>query len=337
MTLQGPVTHDLNIELDTGSIEVVRDEHASVVVQDIARRRWPDAHVIVFANEKGGVGKSTLAFHCALSLAHAGKRVLTIDCDRRQQTLHRLLEARDATMRMLKVGLPRPDHVVLENQSGALLMQEIDRLGGGCDFVLVDLAGRDSPTARRAIALADTVVTPVNCSPADIDALGGINPVNRRLRQPSPFAAVVMLLQEERIARELGAFDWVVAKNRVRRCEQRLIASAERDLATMSGQLGFRLVEGLTERLAYRELLNFGLCHLDLKLIPGLGRARTSHSRELSKLVEGLHLPQSPSPRRASARPPVARRPQAPVSAQTADGYREALYAAASPWAVEPG
>ena len=337
MTLQESVAHYGETELDSGSTGPGRDEHASVVVQDIARRRRPDAHVIVFANEKGGVGKSTLAFHCALALAHSGSRVLAIDCDRRQQTFHRLLEARDATMRTLKVGLPRPNHVVLDKQSGALLMQEIERLGGGCDFVLIDLPGHDSPIARRAIALADTVVTPVNCSPADMDALGGINPVSRRLRQPGPFAAVVMLLQEERVARGLGPFDWVVAMNRVRRCEQRLIASADRDLTTMCGPLGFRLVEGLTERLAYRELLNFGLCHLDLKLIPGLGRARPSHSRELRKLVEGLQLPQAPSARSTAARAAVVRRPHAPVSARTADGYREALYAAAMPLGVGAG
>lgn len=331
MTFQQPVADYGEPSFDRGA---TRDEHPSVVVRDIARLRRPDAHMIVFANEKGGVGKSTLAFHTALALAHAGKRVLAIDCDRRQQTLHRLLEARDATMRTLQVGLPRPDHCVLDKQSGALLVQEIDRLGGACDFVVIDLAGHDSPTARRAIALADTVVTPLNCSPADMDALGGINPVSRRLRQPGPFAAVVMLLQEEREARGLGRFDWIVAKNRVRHCEQRLIASADRDLATMGSQLGFRLADGLTERLAYRELLNFGLCHLDLKLIPGLGRARSSHTGELRRLLDSLQLPQARTTRNPPMRVPVMARPNAAVSAQTAAGYREALYAAAMPHAA---
>ena len=80
-----------------------RNEHPSVVLRDLATRRRPHGHVIAFANEKGGVGKSTLAFHCALALAHLDMRVLVIDCDRRQQTLNRLLEARDGTVRALKV------------------------------------------------------------------------------------------------------------------------------------------------------------------------------------------------------------------------------------------
>ncbi|HEY6817103.1 MAG TPA: division plane positioning ATPase MipZ, partial [Croceibacterium sp.] len=93
-----------------------RNEHPSVVLHDLVGRRRPHGHVIAFANEKGGVGKSTLAFHCALALAHLDMRVLVVDCDRRQQTLHRLLEARDGTVRTIKVPLPQPKHVVLDNQ-----------------------------------------------------------------------------------------------------------------------------------------------------------------------------------------------------------------------------
>jgi hypothetical protein len=39
-------------------------------------------HRIVFANEKGGTGKSTTAVHIAVALAYLGARVGTIDLDR---------------------------------------------------------------------------------------------------------------------------------------------------------------------------------------------------------------------------------------------------------------
>ena len=302
-----------------------RNEHPSVVLHDLAGRRRPRGHVITFANEKGGVGKSTLAFHCALALAHLDLRVLVIDCDRRQQTLHRLLEARDGTVRTLKVALPRPRHAVLDQQSGALLSQEIERLGADCDFVLIDLAGHDSPIARRAIALADTVVTPINCSPTDLDALGRMNPVSRRFREAGPFGAVVAALREERVARGLPAFDWVVAKNRVRRCEHRLLAMIDCNLATMSRHLGFRTIEGLTERVSYREMMPFGLTQLDLRLIPDLAPPRSANLRELRQLVEGLRLPRP----NASAVPVRrAARDCAPVLARSAQSYREAMAAA---------
>jgi chromosome partitioning protein len=260
-----------------------------------------------------------------VALAHQGLRVLAVDCDRRQQTLQRFLDARDATARTLKIALPRPSHVVLDKQSGALLTQEIARVDAGSDFVLIDLAGQDSPLARRAIALADTVVTPVNCSPTDLDALGWINPVTHRFRQAGPFATIVAALREERIARGQASFDWIVAKNRVRNREQRLIAAIDANLATMGRHLGFRTIDGLTERVGYRELMPFGLTQLDLRLIPELGAGRPANLRELRALTEALRLP-FPSPRMRGNGQLKAR---AIVPERAAQSYREAVCAAA--------
>jgi chromosome partitioning protein len=67
-----------------------------------------NTHFIVFANEKGGSGKSTSAVHTAVALAAAGRRVATLDMDTRQRTLARYLENRQATMRRLNVDLPMP-------------------------------------------------------------------------------------------------------------------------------------------------------------------------------------------------------------------------------------
>jgi len=310
-----------------------RDEHPAVVLRDLAGRRRPQGHVITFANEKGGVGKSTLAFHCALALAHLGMRVLVVDCDRRQQTLNRLLEARDGTVRALRVELPQPRHVVLAQQSGALLTQEMERVGADCEFVLIDLAGQDSPIARRAIALADTLVTPVNCSPTDLDALGRINPVSRRFREPGPFAEMVAALRAERLAQGRPAFDWVVAKNRVRRCEHRLLAAVDYNLSTMSRHLGFRVIDALTERVGYRELMPFGLSQLDLRLIPDVGASRSGSHGELRALVESLQLPR-PAVRTTPARRQIQE--SAPMLARVAEGYREAVTAAMPASAATP-
>ena len=58
-------------------------------------------HFIVFANEKGGTGKSTTAVHTAIALAASGHRVAALDLDSRQRTMTRYLENRDATVRRL--------------------------------------------------------------------------------------------------------------------------------------------------------------------------------------------------------------------------------------------
>ncbi len=108
------------------------------------RRARAKAKVITLANEKGGVGKSTLAFHLAVALADCGHKVLAVDLDRRQQTLTRALTNRDGTARRLGVRLPLPRHVLLQQPSGAMLCQEIARLGWDCDYVVIDAPGHDS-------------------------------------------------------------------------------------------------------------------------------------------------------------------------------------------------
>ena len=48
------------------------------------------AHVVVFGNEKGGSGKSTVAMHVAVALMKAGQRVATIDLRFPAEKLHPL-------------------------------------------------------------------------------------------------------------------------------------------------------------------------------------------------------------------------------------------------------
>ena len=47
------------------------------------------AHRIIFANEKGGSGKSTSAVHTAIALAVKGHKVTALDLDTRQRTFGR--------------------------------------------------------------------------------------------------------------------------------------------------------------------------------------------------------------------------------------------------------
>ena len=87
---------------------VGEDEIPHNVIADLAKRPALHPHIVTFANEKGGVGKSTLAFHVSVALAHAGARVVAIDLDRRQRTLERGLSYRNGTAGNLGVALPMP-------------------------------------------------------------------------------------------------------------------------------------------------------------------------------------------------------------------------------------
>lgn len=302
--------------------------HPAVVVQDILSRPRPAGHIIVFANEKGGVGKSTLAFHITVALCDAGKHVAVVDLDRHQQTLASALANRDATARSLLVDLPRPRYAVLRHQSGAQLSQEITRIGSGCDFVIIDVAGHDCAIARRAIAMADTLVTPVNSSFVDIDLLGKFDPVTMHLREPGHFARLVNELREERVRKGMTPLDWVVMKNRVRTAEVRQQNRIDQALGRLAGSVGFRIGQGLNERVAYRELFLFGLTHLDLKHIPRLARMQARTGVEILRLVSDLALPERRPPAQGA---PIKVRPK--LGRQSAEAFSASLYASMQPMA----
>lgn len=185
-------------------------EHPRVVVGDIASRPRGNARIITVANEKGGVGKSTLAFHLAVALADCGHKVLAVDLDRRQQSLSRALVARGGTAKRLGVRLPLPRELLLQQHSGAHLCQELARAGWDCDYVVIDAPGQDAPVVRRAIAMADMLVSPVNASFFDLGLLGQFHPVTHKLTGPGCFSAMVMELREARTEAGLPGLDWLV-------------------------------------------------------------------------------------------------------------------------------
>lgn len=297
-------------------------EHPGVVMADIASRPALPGHVITFANEKGGVGKSTLAFHCAVALAHAGHRVVALDLDWRQSTLDRGLSFREGTARILGTALPMPAHAVLTHPCTAQLYQEIARLDARADYIVLDPPGSDCPIFRRAVAMADTLVTPINASFVDLQVLGQVDPVSGEANNPGYFGRTVAGLRRERDRRGRGPIDWLVAKNRVRTTERRHIGRIDAALSTLSQQHDFRVGQGLAERVAFRELFQFGLTHLDLELLPEIARASARTLAEVERLLGALEL----SPRQPTRAAHAA--PQARTSPRTRAAYREALAAA---------
>lgn len=297
-------------------------EHPEVVVGDIAARPPTTGRVITFANEKGGVGKSTLAFHCAIALAHAGHRVVALDLDSRQATLERGLAFREATAKILGLALPMPAHAVLSRPCAAQLHQELLRLDARADYIVLDAPGTDCRIFRRAVAMANTLVTPINASFVDLPVLGHVDPVSGLAGRSGAFADTVVALRRERERQGLRPIDWLVAKNRVRHCERRHIGRIDTALATLAGQKDFRIVHGLTERVAFRELFQFGLTHLDLALIPGVARASAETVGEVATLL-GEFVREVPRVRRRAPAAPPAR-----TSARARAAYREALSAA---------
>lgn len=263
-------------------------EHPDVIAADVLGRPRPTGRIVAVANEKGGVGKSTLAFHLCVALADAGLKVAAIDLDRRQQTLSQAMQNREASARRLEAELPAMRHMLVQVHSGAMLCQELCRIGQHADVLVIDVPGYDSPIARRAIALADTLLTPVNGAFLDLTLLGRFDPVSLALVGDGCFAVAVRELRQARLRRGAKDTDWLVVPNRIGRNSGADGRKVKATLAALAGRGGFRLGRDIAERAAFRDLFFLGLTHLDIRCISQLGQANAQAIKEIQTLVADI-------------------------------------------------
>lgn len=111
---------------------------------------------IAFLNQKGGVGKTTLALNVAGWMAEQGKRVLFVDADPQGSALD-WAQVRGDEAPFSVVGLPRP-----------VIHKELPKLEAGYDHVVIDSPPSVHAVSQSIIGASDVVVVPVQPSPYDV-------------------------------------------------------------------------------------------------------------------------------------------------------------------------
>ncbi|MCR4282710.1 MAG: division plane positioning ATPase MipZ [Bauldia sp.] len=264
------------------------------------------AHVIVLGNEKGGSGKSTLAVHIIVALLKEGFRVASIDTDSRQLSLTRYVENRVRWARKSGFDLEVPTHFSVRLGEGAVVAEVearefaafaeiVERLGERFDVLVVDTPANDSYRMRLSHAMADTLVTPVNDSLVDLDVLGRVDGEDLAVTAVSQYADLVQAARRNRLVADSRETDWVVVRNRIASLSSRNQRNVISGLTQLSSLLGFRIADGITERLIFRELFPMGLTVFDTLDREVLGVEPTmSHvaaRREIRELLDSLRLP----------------------------------------------
>ena len=227
--------------------------------------------LLVFGNEKGGAGKSTLTMHVIVSLLYQGKSVAVIDLDLRQQTQNRFFENRDTFSIKSGADLPMPDILHLpelpkdEDTQTELFEAFLATHRERYDIIAIDCPGALTPLSRAAHIAADTLVTPLNDSFIDFDMLARIDPETKKVRGPSIYSEMVWDARKARALSGQSAIDWVVARNRLSALNMHNKRKVGEAVQELSKRIGFRFVAGLSDRVIFRELFPLGLTLLDHK------------------------------------------------------------------------
>ena len=204
--------------------------------------------IYAFLNQKGGVGKTTLAIHVADALSRRRSRVLLIDADP-QQTAMKWSTFRAGENRFSVIAMAKPT-----------LHKELPPIYADYEDIVIDGPPRVHDLAKSIILSADLVLMPVQPSPADVWAT----------------SETVDLVDEARVFKE--SLKSAIAINR--KIVNTVIGRDVREaLSTLNTPI---LQSDISQRVAFAEALNTGQTVMDLD---ARGRAANEVDAFVSELV----------------------------------------------------
>jgi chromosome partitioning protein len=274
----------------------------------------PGPRIIVVGNHKGGSGKSTLAMNMIVALLKEGYRVASFDLDLTQQTLTHYIENREESARQRRVKLEVPSHcgIAAVGANGVPLSDEakvqtfVQMLWvfqGSHDVIVIDTPGGDHHLSLLAHGMADILLTPINDSFMDLDAIMKIGPSKGFV--PSSYTQAVATARQGRSSVSQQPIDWIVIRNRLLPASPNEPQPVAEVLEREAARIGYRTAPGLSERWVFRALFPIGLTAFDTLEEAHFGvRPDPVHllgRLEVRRLMEAVGLVRSQAAQRAAA------------------------------------
>ena len=247
-------------------------------------------HIIIVGNEKGGTGKSTISMHIIVALLKKGLKVSSMDLDFRQSTLSRYIENR---IKSSFVEIPMHKKIApSENDSkeiafkddAALFVKTLDDFKDS-DYIVIDTPGHDNNLSQIAHSHADTLVSPLNDSLIDLDVFIRLEKKQNDRIKPSVYAQMVWE-QKKKKAMIGGQINWVVARNRINHIHSKNKQKIIHILSQLSKKLGFSLINGLSDRVIFKELFVDGGTLFDIdKMDKKITLSHITAKHELQSMI----------------------------------------------------
>lgn len=132
--------------------------------------------IIVVGCNKGGAGKTTTATNLAVALAMRGNDVCIVDADH-QRSAARWHQDRE------EQGV-EPRITLIEKREN--LTETVKSLSSKFDYIIIDVAGRNSREMITAATVADIILAPHQASQLDLDTLEELQTQTIRIRDLNP-------------------------------------------------------------------------------------------------------------------------------------------------------
>jgi len=237
---------------------------------------------ICFISHKGGVGKTTLAACLAAAGQEMGLRAGVLDLDFPTLGLTRMAKLRADQGLAAPLVLPTPmmpsARTPGSKEAGALVGAAVSQAKAlGIELFLIDMEAVTNALWLKAAAclVSDRVVTPIGDSPLDIEAI-------------LPAEGEGDLAQFIRSAGSRRP-DWLVVRNRTGHLRTNLGDALQERLIGGATAGGYRLIQGLKDRVAYRQMFDSGRTPLDAPQGQlGLSMSQISARGELRRLAAEL-------------------------------------------------
>lgn len=148
--------------------------------------------IIGVLNQKGGVGKTTIATNLAAVIAKTGFRVLLVDADPQGSSMA-WSSAREAEPLFPVISMAKPT-----------LHKDLPELARDYDVVIIDGAPRVNDLGRAAILASDVVLIPVQPSPYDVWASADTVQLIREAQQFKDSIKAVFVINRKIVNTAIG-------------------------------------------------------------------------------------------------------------------------------------